>query len=83
MQIELNILFHSDQTSQLKDIGIGYDLEDCETRKMMFYNINSISVYLDNGKEYASIHANGTEYVCVDDYQTVINKINGLKKTPL
>lgn len=72
-QIDLEIFFHNDTTSTFKDIGIQYDLSDCEKRVMTFYNINAISPYIDGGNEYCSIHSNGSEFICNATYSVVRN----------
>ena len=62
--IILPIFHHTDQSATLKDCGIDYTFEDnCEIREIIFYQINAISEYLDDGKSYTSIHSNGSEYI--------------------
>lgn len=76
MGIELPILFHTDQTTTLKDVGIEYDLFECEVRKMTFININAVSKYLDRDKWYSQIHCNGDSFICAHTYEKVIELLN-------
>lgn len=72
MGIELPILFHTDQTTTFKEVGIDYELSECEVRKMLFININAVSKYLDGGKWYSQIHSNGDSFICTYTYDKVI-----------
>jgi len=76
--ITLPIFHHTDQSATFKDCGIDYTFEDnCEIREIIFYQINAISEYLDDGKKYTSIHCNNSEYICtmlIDDVKQLIDK---------
>jgi len=75
MEIELDILFHSDRTQSLEDCGLESNIEDCDIRSMTFYQINAIARCSDN-ENYSIIHCNGDSYMCTDSYETLKNKIN-------
>lgn len=69
--IKLDIYHHTDSTSTLKDIGVDYKIEDCEIRPVIFYHINAISPFFDGGKEYCSVHSNGSEYIANAKFEDV------------
>ena len=72
MKIEIDVFFHTDSTENLSNLGIDYDIQKCEVRRMTVYNVNAISPYLNtNGMEYCSIHCNGSEFICVESYDTI------------
>lgn len=74
----LNILFHSDNTNALEDLGVESKMTDCEVREMTFFKINAISKFYDekdNDREYCMIHANADEFICVDIYEDVMKLI--------
>jgi hypothetical protein len=75
--IEIECFYHSESSSQLKDLGIEYSFEDCETRPILFFNINAISYYVDKGKNYGCVHCNGSEFITVLGFEELKNKING------
>jgi len=72
--LELNILFHSDNTNALSELEIQPKMTDCEVRGTTFYAINAISRFYDekdNDREYCMIHSNADEFICVDIYEDV------------
>lgn len=67
--IELPCLFVPDDQVPLFDMELPYT---SEPRPVMFYNISAISPYIDtDGNNYTEIMCNGTEYICIHDYETV------------
>ena len=75
MNIELPILFNSEQQSQLKELGVDTAIEETEVRQVTFYNIDAVAPYYENGNEYSCIHVSGMEFLCPMKYQEVIRKI--------
>lgn len=77
MTVTLPIIFHTDGTSQLKDLGIEYKLDDCQQKQMTFFNIAAIADYVEEGtdNQYTSIFAGGFEFICPLTQQYVIDKI--------
>lgn len=73
--IEIECFFHNDSTSELKELGIEYNIGDCEKRKMTFININAISPYLTEDEELCSIHSNGVEFIATKSYAEIIKLI--------
>ncbi len=69
--IEIDVFFHTEQTSKFDDLNIPYPLEECETRKMTFYNIASIGTFRDDDDtktEYGCLHVNGTRFISTLTY---------------
>jgi len=73
--VHLPILHHTDQTATFKDLGISYELDQCEERVVSFFVINAISPYHYKGRIWTEIHSNGTEYICPKDAHDVLNLI--------
>lgn len=63
--LEIDIFFHTNETSNLDELEIDYDINDAELRKMIFYNINAISPYYgdNNDVNYTTIHSNGSQFI--------------------
>lgn len=74
LPITIPIFHHNDNTSKLKEMGINYSLTDCDIRKITFYNICAVAIYIEEDKEYANIHTDGSEYVSPLSYEEV-NKL--------
>ena len=67
--IELDVFYHSDETRSLDDIGIAFDWDDLETRKITFYNIDAISPHkVDNEFLYSKIFIGGEIFICNKHY---------------
>lgn len=64
MNLNLPILFETDNTCQLEVIGMDFKLSDCDIRETTFYYINAVSSYLENGINYTTIHSNGDGFIC-------------------
>ena len=39
MSIEIEVYYHTDQTSSLQKMGMGFHITDCETRLMTLCNV--------------------------------------------
>jgi hypothetical protein len=73
--IELDILFHSDESFELNKLGI--DKGDYELKKMTFFSINAIAVSKDfENKGYSVVYSNGDAFVCTDSYETLKTKLS-------
>lgn len=68
--IEIDILWHTDQTRSLDEMDIDYDLDDCEKRRITFYSIDAIIKRSDN-TEYTNIYACGTMFVTKMNYSSL------------
>ena len=78
--VVLPIFHHTDESyDQMKLLNIDTPLEEVEVRKVKFFSIVAISPYTDeHGKQYTSIHANGSEYICALTPEEVDKKIVSL-----
>jgi hypothetical protein len=77
-QIELPILFHTENTALSTKLEMECRLSDYETRNMTFYRIDGVSPYIDeeDKTEYCNIHVNGAEYICNSTYAQVKRMID-------
>jgi hypothetical protein len=75
--LKLPILHHTDNTTQMRDIGVDYDLADCQVKEISFLNIDAISEYIDGDDKYSCIHVNDNEYICTFTYSKLIKLIEG------
>lgn len=73
--LELKILFYNDETAQLEDLGIKFDINSHDVKKMSFFNIEAVSPYVVEDRNYSIIHSNADEFVCIDNYEKVLEKI--------
>lgn len=77
----LPIFMHTSETATKNKCGIDIDMEDCEVRDIIFFNINAICAYTDDNyslpSPYSEIHANGSEYICALPLEKV-KKLIGL-----
>lgn len=76
--LNLNILFNTDDTDKLSLLDLNVKLKDCEVREMTFYRIDAISPHFEgdeNINQYCMIHSNADEFICVDTYDNVKQKI--------
>ena len=64
--IKLPVFFKTEESETAKLLPKSYDLKIvCEERKMIFYVINAIAPYEENGElKYTSIFSNGEEFIC-------------------
>lgn len=69
--IELQIFFHTENTSRLNELGVRTDIAKTELRPMTFDNIKAISPYYEGGNDFCAIHTNGTEYICNMPYHSL------------
>lgn len=76
MKVKLPILFETEETQTLKDVGIEPSLEDNEINIITFYNINAISKYMEDD-DYTNIYSNGMCFICnlrLDEVEEIIDK---------
>ena len=85
VSIKLPIFFKTDESHAAEISGKSYSLEThCAKRKIIFYNINAIGPYVEEGtdKRYTSVFSNGDEFICplsVKEVELIIYEAN---KTP-
>ena len=73
MKVELPMFFKNETFEVNELIGKDTPFKDSDIKEMTFYNISCISKYVDDadGKEYACIHSNGSEFICSLGYNEV------------
>ena len=66
MRIVLPILYHDDTDILLENLGIDTDtdLSNKLTKDCYFYNIDCVSPYDNEGKEYSEIVSGGKHLIC-------------------
>jgi len=64
MKITLPILFDTENTSSLENLGLDFDLNDADIRQTVFYSINGLSPYIEQNKDYTTIYSNGYDFIC-------------------
>ena len=74
--IELDVFFHTDKTASLQELDLDYNVEDCEIRTMCFMEIVAIAPHFVGDKEYTTIHANGSEFICTMDYESLLKELS-------
>lgn len=82
VSIKLPIFFKTDESHTAEISGKNYTLEPhCAKRKIIFYNINAIGPYIEEGtdKRYTSVFSNGDEFICplsVKEVELIIYESN-------
>lgn len=63
--LSVMVFFVPEDVCRLRDLGLGDDhgIRDNETREVIFFRIEAISPYRQDGEEFGVVHANGDEYV--------------------
>ena len=79
--IELRILFYSDELQDENDplvkLGIYSQKDDFVIDTMTFYNIDGIAPHRgENGEEFSSIFSSGDNFICIESYQDLVDKVN-------
>lgn len=64
INITLPILFHSEVSEQLEDLGLPTDTKDLDIRGVTFYSIDTIYPQVFDGITYTIIVSSGLEYTC-------------------
>jgi hypothetical protein len=63
-KVIIPIYFHNNTTLRSKNCGIEYNIEDCDIRNVIIYNVNGVSECIENGKLLGtSIFFNGDEFI--------------------
>lgn len=77
IKFEIEVLWHTDETRPLDELGIDYDPDDCEKILMTFYRIDAISPNLWNDKKYCNIHVGGDKWITPNSYNFVQQALLG------
>ncbi len=76
MEIEVNVLWHTDESSEAEKLGIDYYIEDLETRAVTFYRIDAISPCKSYPPyEFTNIHSGGEKWIATVSYNEMKQKI--------
>lgn len=77
IKITIPCFFEDEETETNEIIGKEMAYADGTIKNVRFYNINAVSPYVDkvDGKIYACVHSNGTEFVSSLSVKDVIKII--------
>lgn len=83
MELEIEVFWHNDETSVANDTGIDYSILECDTKKVTFYNIDTLSHHEDEiSKEwFGKINVSGSEYITTKSYEEIKQLIHDAKST--
>jgi hypothetical protein len=71
MELEIEVLWHTDDTKALAKSGVDYDPNELERRTMTFYNIDAISPHIWDDNDFCNIHAGGDAWIAAYNYEEV------------
>jgi hypothetical protein len=80
--IELEVLWHTDDTKTLQDCGMDFDIDEVETRKVTVYGISHIIANnYDDNHEFTTLYTlSGVDYLMPIPYekakQIIYQKLN-------
>jgi len=65
----------TDETRTQSDMGLQYSLKDCIERDYLFYNINALSEFVEDGITYTSVYCNGSEFTSPERLDEITSRI--------
>ena len=72
MELDIEVLWHTDETKVLSNSGVEYNVDDLERKTITFYRIDVISPYKwDDNNMFCKINAGGEEWIAAYEYETV------------
>lgn len=77
MKLKIPVLWHTEEAAQKEDIGIDVPTSEAADRVVIFYTIDSIVYYYDEGIEYTKFYSCGVPYltrILVDELEKMIDK---------
>lgn len=74
--IVLPVLCHDDTSKSLENLGIKYNLSECDTKQVTFFVINCVTPYTEGDFVGSHIFSGNTIFVCPIDYETLTKQIN-------
>jgi hypothetical protein len=78
MNLILELFCHTESTELMSNVGLDFDWEKLETKKVLFKNIDIAMPVKINGKEYTEIHVGGNSYIAkehyIDLFKTLLNE---------
>lgn len=84
MELEIEVLWHTDETRKLSDAGMEFDPESLERKTVTFYHIDAIAP--DNWKwdgvthEFCKITAGGEVWISAYDYESTKQIISSARR---
>jgi len=80
MELELEVLWHTDDTRVLDELEQSYDVDKLENRTMTFYNIDAISPnHWDKDYNFCNIWCGGEKWISPYTYEQVKEMIKVAK----
>lgn len=80
MELDLEILWHTDKTIELDTVGMSFDIDETETRTVTFYHIEMIKPnYWDDNHEFCDIYSGGDKWISPYTYEQVKEMIKNAK----
>jgi hypothetical protein len=78
MNLILDVFCHTESTELMSSVGLDFDWNTLETKKVLFKNIDLAMPVMINGKEYTEIHIGGNSYIAKEHYidllKTLLNE---------
>lgn len=74
--IEINILYHNDETRKNRDMNIKFDWRELEVRPFYLINFDGAHPTYNNDNEYTEIYIGGTTIISLLEYKQFIDLIN-------
>lgn len=72
MELEIEVLWHTDETRARDEMGQDYDVKKLEHRTITFYRIDAISPNMwDDENEFCNIHSGGEKWISPFTYEQV------------
>jgi len=81
MVLKLEILKHNDSTSNLNNLEIEFNYNDCDTSEATFYKIDVLFEVFEDGKYWTEIFVGGNKFITSkrkSEIETEILKQNNL-----
>lgn len=76
MELDIEVLWHSDDTKALADLGMDFDIEDLITKVITFYSIDVISPYKwDDEHMFCKINSGCETWIAACEYEELKEKI--------
>jgi len=76
MEIELEVLWHTDKSRELDKLDLDFSEVDLDKRLITFYSIDVISPNLGFPPyEFTNIHSSGDKWICTMPYRKLKEKI--------
>lgn len=63
MKLKLPVFFHTDETANEFELGVKYNITECEVRQVVFYDITAIAPFFKDGKEFCTIHTPSGSFI--------------------